>query len=530
MHHTFSALLKFCYPSKNQAVIEQELLDLVQHLILIMPFGETRKIRHIYSKKSASGQRAATKPRCIWQFYLFGFIMTQMTSKSDNPLFAKYEQAKIDANAPLAVRMRPRTLDEFVGQEHFIGKGKTLRRMLDADKLTSVIFYGPPGSGKTSLAMVIAGHTNSKFHYLSAPAASVKDIREIIETAVGRLTTSGERTILFIDEIHRFNRAQQDVLLDDVETGIITLIGATTENPFFSVNSPLISRSSIFQFNPLGEDEIFRILTNALNDSERGLGKLKVNADKEALDFLAVISDGDARVGLNALEIGVLSQRKLTKSEKIDFTVDIAKETVQKKSIQYDGSGDTHYDLASALQKSMRGSDPDATVYWLARMIAGGEDQRFIARRIAVCAAEDVGNADPMATVLAAAAVQVAEFVGLPEAQLALAQAAIYVACAPKSNACAKAIWDAVSDVKDGRTISVPKHLRDAHYPGAKKLKHGQGYKYPHNSPSGFVVQDYLGEELEKKYYQPKAVGREKIIKEYLHKLQNYVNKMQQEK
>jgi len=446
-----------------------------------------------------------------------------MTRRSDNPLFADSEWAKIEAGAPLAVRMRPKCLDEFVGQDHFAGPGKMLRRMLDADRLTSVIFYGPPGTGKTSLATVIANHTRSKFHYLSAPAAAVKDLRQIIGIARDRLVTTGEKTVLFIDEIHRFNRAQQDVLLDDVENGVVILIGATTENPFFSVIAPLVSRSTIFKFEPLGTEDVLSILKRALSDKERGLGALDIKADDDALNFLATISDGDARRALTGLEIGVLSQSKTAGKKKIRFTLEVAKESVQQKAIGYDGSGDTHYDLASALQKSMRGSDPDATVYWLARMIAGGEDQRFIARRIAVCAAEDVGNADPMATVLASAAVQIAEFVGLPEAQLALAQAAIYVACAPKSNASAKAIWDAVGDVKAGRTIRVPAHLRDSHYSGAKKLGHGQGYKYPHNSPSGFVVQDYIGQDSRKNYYQPKNIGREKIIGEYLQKLRNKV-------
>ncbi|RKY10679.1 MAG: replication-associated recombination protein A, partial [Planctomycetota bacterium] len=406
---------------------------------------------------------------------------------------------------------------------HFAGAGKLLRRMLGADRLTSVIFYGPPGTGKTSLATVIANHTRSKFHYLSAPAASVKDLREIIRIGRDRFVTGGEKTVLFIDEIHRFNRAQQDVLLDDVENGVVILIGATTENPFFSVIAPLVSRSTIFKFEPLAIKDVLSILKRALSDKGRGLGALDIHADDDALKFLATISDGDARRALAGLEIGVLSQSKRAGKKKIRFTLEIAKESVQQKAIGYDGNGDTHYDLASALQKSMRGSDPDATVYWLARMIACGEDQRFIARRIAVCAAEDVGNADPMATVLASAAVQIAEFVGLPEAQLALAQAALYVACAPKSNASAKAIWDAVGDVKSGRTIPVPKHLRDNHYVGAEKLGHGTGYKYPHNSPSGFVVQDYLGQDLGKKYYQPKNLGQEKIIGENLQKMRNKV-------
>ncbi len=453
--------------------------------------------------------------------------MYPMPTKDDNPLFASSEQAAIEAQAPLAVRMRPQTLDEFVGQQHFAGPGQLLRRMLEADRLTSLIFYGPPGCGKTSLARVIARHTRSRFCYLSAPAAGVKEIREITADARARLVSrSGGRTLLFIDEIHRFNRAQQDVLLDDVENGVVTLIGATTENPYFSVNSPLISRSTVFQFEPLSIDDITSLLKRALAEPQRGLGQYKIDADPAALNLLAVLCDGDARRALTALEIAVLSLAKAASGKPVHLTVEIAKESVQKKSIQYDGSGDTHYDLASALQKSMRGSDPDATVYWLARMIAGGEDPRFIARRIAVCAAEDVGNADPTATILAAAAVQIAEFVGLPEAQLHLAQAAIYVACAPKSNACSSAIWQAVADVKSGRTIPVPPHLRDAHYSGAEKLGHGKGYVYPHNSPDGFVPQDYLGQDLGKQYYRPKNLGREKAIQAYLQTLRDQIQEL----
>jgi putative ATPase len=469
--------------------------------------------------------------------------------KGDKSLFSRSEQANIAAAAPLAVRMRPKNLGEFLGQRHFLGPDKLLARMLEADRLTSLIFYGPPGVGKTSLAAVIANYTKAKFHYLSAPAASVRDIREIIVAATDRLAASGQRTVLFIDEIHRFNRAQQDVLLDDVEEGVLILIGATTENPFFSVNSPLISRSTVFHFEPLEAQDILRLLRAAISDAERGLGEFDIEADEEALKFLSVASDGDARRALTALEVGVLSQAARQEKNdreapgqptprkgrlrpekghfrprrRIKFNLEIAKESIQQKAIDYDGTGDTHYDLASALQKSMRGSDPDATVYWLARMIAGGEDTRFIARRIAVCAAEDVGNADPMATVLASAAVQLSEFVGLPEAQLALAQAAIYVACAPKSNATAEAIWRAVDDVKSQKTIPVPKHLKDSHYPAAKKLGYGADYKYPHNFKNGFVPQEYLSAGITPRYYEPKEIGYEKDIKRYLQKLQSLI-------
>ena len=446
--------------------------------------------------------------------------MTRMSKSSDNRnLFSESEEKKILANAPLAVRMRPRTLEDFVGQEHFIGPGKLLRRMIESQSLTSVIFFGPPGSGKTSLARVIANQTKATFQYLNAPGAGVGDVRNVIAAAKDKLLTSGQKTLLFLDEIHRFNRAQQDVLLDDVENGIVTLIAATTENPFFSVNSPLISRSTIFSFETLTVENVIEILKRAITDKERGFGNFTIEYAQEALEFLAVMSDGDARKALTALEVGVKSQRVGNSDNKIIFNLELAKESIQKKSLRYEGTGDTHYDLASALQKSIRGSDPDAAIYWLARLIAGGEDPRFIARRIAVCAAEDIGNADPMATVLAAAAVQIAEFVGLPEAQLSLAQAVTYLASAPKSNASALAIWQAVSDVKNGRTIEVPKHLRDAHYAGAKKLGFGTEYKYPHDYPGGFVKQDYLGVELEKKYYCPKDIGREKLMRQHLEML-----------
>jgi putative ATPase len=452
---------------------------------------------------------------------------------TNNNLFIGREKANISSAAPLAVRMRPRKLDEFIGQRHFLGPDKLLTRMLEADRLSSLIFYGPPGVGKTSLAAVIANYTKAKFYYLSAPAATVKDIRQIITQARDRLAASGTRTVLFIDEIHRFNRAQQDVLLDDVESGVLILIGATTENPFFSVNSPLISRSTVFRFEPLGQDDVLQLLKTAISDTERGLGNFNIEAEDKALRFLAEICDGDARKALTALEVGVLSQASrrpegpikqaeghIGDQTKIKFNLDVATESIQQKTIDYNGTGDTHYDLASALQKSMRGSDPDAAVYWLARMLAGGEDTRFIARRIAVCAAEDVGNADPMATVLAAAAVQISEFVGLPEAQLALAQAAIYIACAPKSNASANAIWQAMADVQQHSTQQVPVHLKDSHYPAAKKAGFGENYKYPHNFKDGFVPQEYLPVAVKKEYYSPTERGYEKNMKHYLQKLQ----------
>jgi putative ATPase len=443
--------------------------------------------------------------------------------KGDKKLFDQVEKARIESVAPLSVRMRPRILDEFIGQRHFLGPGKLLRRMLEADRLSSLIFYGPPGVGKTSLAAVIANYTKAKFHYLSAPGASVKDIRGVISVAKDRLGGEGTRTVLFIDEIHRFSRAQQDVLLDDVEAGVLILIGATTENPFFSINSPLISRSTVFRFEPLGEQDILELLRRALSDPARGLGGYNIDADEKALKFVAVMSDGDARKALTALEVGILSQSACRPKAKAKFNLEVARESIQQKAIEYDGTGDTHYDLASALQKSMRGSDPDATVYWLARMIAGGEDTRFIARRIAICAAEDVGNADPMATVLAAAAVQISEFVGLPEAQLALAQAALYVACAPKSNASACAIWKAISDVKEQPTKPVPRHLKDSHYAAAKKAGYGTDYKYPHNFKDGFVQQDYFPAGMTEKYYVPKETGCEKKVRHYLQRLQSLI-------
>ena len=444
--------------------------------------------------------------------------------RADRELFAAQEEAHRRSATPLAARMRPTTLDEFVGQRHFLGPGKLLTRMLEADRLSSLIFYGPPGAGKTSLARAIANRTRAKFRYLSAPAATVKDIRAVIADAKDRLAAAGARTVLFIDEIHRFNRAQQDVLLDDVESGVLTLIGATTENPYFAITGPLISRSTVFRFEALEREDILQLLRRALSDRERGLGKFDVQAEEAALAFLADMAGGDARKALTALEVGVLSQLSAAGGKGVRFDLAVAKESIQQKAVLYDRTGDTHYDLASALQKSMRGSDPDATAYWLARMLAGGEDLRFIARRIAVCAAEDVGNADPMATVLAAAALQISEFVGLPEAQLALAQAALYVACAPKSNASAAAIWGAAADVEHEPLRPVPPHLKDSHYAAAKKAGFGVDYQYPHDYEGGFVPQEYLPG-TPKKYYGPKDVGHEKNIRQHLQKLQSLIDK-----
>ncbi len=432
-------------------------------------------------------------------------------------LFTPAERDAVARRAPLAVRMRPPTLDEVLGQEAFLGPGKLLRRMIEANRLTSLIFHGPPGVGKTTLAGVIANTCACTFRTLHAASASVKDVREIIDAARAELATRETRTVLFIDELHRFNRAQQDVLLADVENGTILLIGATTENPYFAINSPLLSRSSVFRFEPLTDEHIITLLKRALADAERGLGRYAVTADADALAHLARISDGDARRALTALEVAVLSQLRAAGDETAPVHVDLdtAVESIQAKAIVYDTHGDQHYDAASALIKSMRGSDPDAAVYWLAKMLVAGEDPRFIARRIAILASEDVGNADPRAITVAAAAFDITEKIGMPECQLTLAQAVIYMACAPKSNAATRAIYGATDDIKANRTLPVPMHLRNAPHPAMRREGAAEGYQYSHDYPGGVSPdQDYLG--VDRTYYEPTDRGYEKHIAAYL--------------
>ncbi|SFI75415.1 replication-associated recombination protein A [Planctomicrobium piriforme] len=438
-------------------------------------------------------------------------------------LFEQEERKRADAAKPLAARMRPRTLDEFAGQQHFLGEGKLLRRMLKADRLGSMIFYGPPGTGKTSLGEVIARQTKSHFVVLNAASAGVKELRAALDQARDRLAATGERTILFVDELHHFNRTQQDVLLPDVEAGVVSLIAATTANPFFSLASALISRSQVFEFQALTPDDVLQLLKRALTDKDRGLGEKPDVATEEALNFLAQICDGDARRALTALEIGVKSlqqgigDRGQGTVPAGAFDLQVAQESIQKKAILYDAKGDQHYDVTSAFIKSMRGSDPDAALYWLARMLVAGEDPRFIARRIVILASEDVGNADPQALILANAAAEATERVGMPECRIILGQAVTYLACAPKSNAAYMAIDAAMEDVKQQRVVPVPVHLKDGHYHGAKRLGHGEGYQYAHSGAGGWVDQDYLG--VEKHYYEPTNRGHEQHIKQRLEEL-----------
>ena len=418
-------------------------------------------------------------------------------------LFERSEGENLRRAQPLAARMRPLKLDEFVGQRQFLGEGKLLRRLLKANRLGSVILYGPPGTGKTTLASLLATETRCRFRQISAVTSGVKELRTILTEARDELAAGGRKTVLFVDEIHHFNKSQQDALLPDVEEGIVTLIGATTSNPFFAVNSALVSRSQIFQFEPLTPADIRILLRRALADKDRGLGQHDVRLHEDALEFLAEVCDGDARRALAALEIGVLS----SDVRPLEFTRALAEESVQRKAVVYDPSGDAHYDTASALIKSLRGSDPDAAIYWLARMLEGGEDIRFVCRRLVILASEDIGNADPQALSLAVAAMQACEFLGLPECQLTLAQAVTYLACAPKSNAATVAIGEARRDVRETRLLPVPVHLRDAHYGGAQQLGHGADYQYSHDAASGVSAQDYLG--VDREYYRPTEHGFE---------------------
>ena len=428
-------------------------------------------------------------------------------------LFDATESANLRKAQPLAARMRPRSLEEFVGQRHFLGEGKLLTRLLKADQLGSVIFYGPPGTGKTTLARLVASETKSHFVQLSAVTSGVKELRTVLERARDRLAADGQRTVLFIDEIHRFNKTQQDVLLPDVEEGVVVLVGVTTQNPFFALISALVSRSRIFQFEPLSGEDIKTLIGRALTDRERGLGNEQVRLNDEALDFLTESSDGDARRAISALEVGVLS----SDVRPLEFTRALAEESLQRKAVDYDRLGDAHYDAASALIKSIRGSDPDAALYWLARMLEGGEDIRFVCRRLIILASEDIGNADPHALPLAVAAMQACEFVGLPECQLTLAQAVTYLACSPKSNAATVAISEARRDVLEGRLLPVPVYLRGANYRGAKRLGHGEGYQYAHDSPDALVAQDYLG--VQREYYRPVDRGFEQELAKRLERI-----------
>jgi len=418
-------------------------------------------------------------------------------------LFEQEEQAPEKSGpsgitAPLAYRMAPATLEEYIGQEHIIGKGKLLRRAIEADRITSLILFGPPGTGKTALARVIANRTQAHFEWLNAAVAGIDDLRKIIQAAKAR-RSNGVRTVLFLDEIHRFNKLQQDVLLPDVEEGVITLIAATVENPFFYVNSALISRSQVFELKPLSAQSLLEILDAAVLDRDRGLGNMKIQVDSDALGHIAKMSDGDARKALSALELAVLTTAS-GEDGVLHITLDTAEESIQKKAVFYDKKGDQHYDTISAFIKSMRGSDPDAAVYYLAKMLYAGEDPRFVARRIVICASEDVGNADPMALVVATSALRAVEFVGMPEARIPLAQAAIYIAAAPKSNACYRAIEAAMGDIENEETMEVPDPLKSSSYSGAKKLGHGEGYKYPHDY-GGHVEQEYLPKK--RSYYKP---------------------------
>lgn len=432
-------------------------------------------------------------------------------------LFDYMRSATQEKESPLASRMRPRTLDQVVGQKHIIGKDKLLYRAIRADQLGSVIFYGPPGTGKTTLAKVIAHTTSADFRQINATAAGKKDMEEVVRAAKDSLGMYGKKTILFVDEIHRFNKTQQDYLLPFVEDGTLTLIGATTENPYFEVNSALLSRSRIFELKSLEPEDIRELIYRAVTDKEIGMGSYNVVMDEKAADFLADVAGGDARAALNAVELGVLTTDRDSSDGRIHFTLEVAQECIQKRAVRYDKDGDNHYDTISAFIKSMRGSDPDAAVYYLARMLYAGEDIKFIARRIIICASEDVGNADPRALSVAVSAAQAVERVGMPEAQIILSQAVLYVATAPKSNAAVCAISEAMDAVKEQRAMPVPSHLQDSHYRGSMDLGRGIGYKYAHDYPNHYVKQQYLPDGMEgQTFYHPADSGYEKDIKEYM--------------
>lgn len=444
-------------------------------------------------------------------------------------LFDYMRSSNMEKESPLAARMRPRKLDEVVGQEHILGKDKLLYRAIQADKVSSVIFYGPPGTGKTTLAKVIANTTSAEFTQINATVAGKKDMEEVVAKAKDIQGMYGKRTILFIDEIHRFNKSQQDYLLPFVEDGTLILIGATTENPYFEVNGALISRSIIFELKPIPAEAIKELIKKAVYDTERGMGSYNATIDEDALDFLAELSGGDARHALNAVELGIMTTQR-SEDGKIHITYEVAQECIQKRVIRYDKTGDNHYDTISAFIKSMRGSDPDAAVYYLARMLYAGEQVAFIARRIMICAAEDVGNADPQALVVATNASLAVERIGMPEAQIILSQAAAYVASAPKSNASCVAIEHAMAVVEETGNLPIPTHLQDAHYKGAAKLGHGTGYKYAHAYPNHYVEQQYLPYELNgREFYSPSGNGYEKKIKEHMRWLKEEAKKHREE-
>ncbi len=440
-------------------------------------------------------------------------------------LFEYMRASSLEKESPLAARLRPVTLDEVAGQQHIIGKDKLLYRAIRADKLSSLIFYGPPGTGKTTLARVIANTTSAEFTQINATVAGKKDMEEVVKKAGDTLGMYGKRTILFIDEIHRFNKGQQDYLLPFVEDGTIILIGATTENPYFEVNGALLSRSVIFELKPLEKADIRKLLDRAVNDRDKGMGAYDAVLEEEAGEFLADMAEGDARQALNAIELGIMTTDR-SADGKIHITLEVAKECIQKRSVRYDKSGDNHYDTVSAFIKSMRGSDPDAAVYYLARMLYAGESVTFIARRIMICAAEDVGLADPQALSVAVSASLAAERVGMPEAQIILSEAALYVACAPKSNACVAAIGEASKAVEETGNLKIPVHLQDAHYKGAAKLGRGKGYLYAHDYPDHYVEQQYLPYELSgREFYSPSGCGYEVKIKEHMNRIKAKGNK-----